>query len=433
MLRWPLAGGGVESNFRACLLALGVASGESVAAIAGKTPECPLGLMCRPGSPNRTSADGVYSRAIENSPFTRRRDHPSMLGALGILPEVGLIDRGIMLNTLKDVEARLAMARYLGLGLSDDGHDRRTARSARQGNRLSAARHAEKWLHDQRPLPPGDRLPYLFAGQWRLAGCRGDDGAAAGMDRRKTLPVFRRMARGPCVTKVWSKCLERQLLFASTNFPILLFGTRFTPPTPRLAMMNYPLFYSLFCNGCVHQPHNSARPCGGGFVSHAGLCQRRSTAPALSSRGRPLLAGSQTASEEKPLKVVLIAGNKDHKAGEHDYPNWQNVWQRMLEQHAATEVDKAWEFPGQKQIDWADVLVFYHRGRWNDERAAAIDPFLARGGGAVYIHWAVDGRGGEHEMAKRIGLASLGGSIGYRHGRCISISAIILITQFHGI
>jgi hypothetical protein len=62
------------------------------------------------------------------------------------------------------------------------------------------------------------------------------------------------------------------------------------------------------------------------------------------------------------------------------------------------------------------VLVFFQRGRWDDERAAAIDPFLARGGGAVYIHWAVDGRGGEAEFAKRIGLASLGGSIRYRHG-----------------
>ena len=57
------------------------------------------------------------------------------------------------------------------------------------------------------------------------------------------------------------------------------------------------------------------------------------------------------------------------------------------------------------------MLVFFQRGRWNDERAAAIDPFLARGGGAVYIHWAVDGQGGQEEFAKRIGLASLGGSI----------------------
>ncbi|MDC0937346.1 hypothetical protein OAS39_13755, partial [Pirellulales bacterium] len=129
-----------------------------------------------------------------------------------------------------------------------------------------------------------------------------------------------------------------------------------------------------------------------------------------------LLAHSNDGEEEAPLRVVLVAGPKDHKPGEHDYPNWQKVWSRLLARQDHTEVDLAWEFPKPEQIDAADVLVFYQRGRWNDERAAAIDPFLARGGGAVYIHWAVYGRGGEHEMAKRIGLASLGGSIGYRHG-----------------
>lgn len=129
-----------------------------------------------------------------------------------------------------------------------------------------------------------------------------------------------------------------------------------------------------------------------------------------------LLAGSNVEKEDKPLRVVLVAGPKDHKKGEHDYPNWQKVWSRMLSLQKETEIETAWEFPEPEQIENADVLVFYQRGRWNEQRAAAMDPFLARGGGAVYIHWAVDGRGGEKEMAKRIGLASLGGSIGYRHG-----------------
>jgi hypothetical protein len=134
-----------------------------------------------------------------------------------------------------------------------------------------------------------------------------------------------------------------------------------------------------------------------------------------------LLSGADEASAkadaaERPLRIVLVAGPKDHQKGEHDYPAWQKVWPRLLERAANTEVDTAWEFPSAKQIEWADVLVFFQRGRWDDERAAAIDPFLARGGGAVYIHWAVDGRGGQEEFAQRIGLASLGGSIRYRHG-----------------
>ena len=46
-----------------------------------------------------------------------------------------------------------------------------------------------------------------------------------------------------------------------------------------------------------------------------------------------------------PLKVVLIAGPKDHGKGEHDYPNWQKVWSRLLAKAPRTTIDTAWEFP----------------------------------------------------------------------------------------
>jgi type 1 glutamine amidotransferase len=135
-----------------------------------------------------------------------------------------------------------------------------------------------------------------------------------------------------------------------------------------------------------------------------------------------LLAGADKSdsaadeSSDKPLRIVLVAGPKDHGKGEHDYPAWQKAWSRLLAEAPATTVETAWEFPSPQQIDNSDVLVFYQRGRWDDDRAAAIDPFLARGGGLVYIHWAVDGRGQQDEMAKRIGLSALGGGIRYRHG-----------------
>lgn len=128
-----------------------------------------------------------------------------------------------------------------------------------------------------------------------------------------------------------------------------------------------------------------------------------------------LLEGA-TSRDDQKLNVVLVAGPKDHGKGEHDYPAWLAVWSRLLAEDKNTHVETAMEFPSQEQIDRADVLVFYQRGRWDDERAGAIDPFLARGGGLVYIHWAVDGRGQQDEMAKRIGLAALGGQIRYRHG-----------------
>jgi type 1 glutamine amidotransferase len=123
------------------------------------------------------------------------------------------------------------------------------------------------------------------------------------------------------------------------------------------------------------------------------------------------------AAESDPLRLVLVAGPKDHGQGEHDYPAWQQIWSRLLARAANTTVDTAWEFPTHEQIERSDVLVFYQRGTWDDQRASAIDPFLARGGGIVYIHWAVDGRGQQDEMAKRIGLSAHGGQIRFRHGQ----------------
>ena len=37
------------------------------------------------------------------------------------------------------------------------------------------------------------------------------------------------------------------------------------------------------------------------------------------------------------------------------------------------------------------MLVFYQHGKWTPERVADMDAFLGRGGGAVYVHYAVDG------------------------------------------
>lgn len=46
--------------------------------------------------------DGVYT-AVDVEPYTIREDHPSMLGAWGFLPDVGLIDPEIMRATYRDV------------------------------------------------------------------------------------------------------------------------------------------------------------------------------------------------------------------------------------------------------------------------------------------------------------------------------------------
>ncbi len=129
------------------------------------------------------------------------------------------------------------------------------------------------------------------------------------------------------------------------------------------------------------------------------------------------LAGSPPLAKElRTLNIVLVAGKKDHGPGEHDYPAWQMQWGQLLAAAPHVNVSAAWDFPSQEQMAAADILIFFQKGAWNDERAKSLDAYLARGGGAVYIHWAVNGDDRVAEFSTRIGLASKGGSIRYRHG-----------------
>jgi putative heme-binding domain-containing protein len=129
-----------------------------------------------------------------------------------------------------------------------------------------------------------------------------------------------------------------------------------------------------------------------------------------------LLAGAPSPLEPtRPIRVVLVAGPKDHGPGEHDYPAWQKAWAELLAAADNIEVATAWEWPAKEEFEKADVLIFYQHGDWDARRATELDAFLARGGGAIYIHWAIDGRKLGGEMAKRTALAALGG-VGFRHG-----------------
>jgi len=130
-----------------------------------------------------------------------------------------------------------------------------------------------------------------------------------------------------------------------------------------------------------------------------------------------VLAGAPSQAELlRPLRIVLVAGRKDHGPGEHDYPAWQKVWEGLLSMAEATSVETASAWPTPEQLKTADVLVFYQQGTWTPERAKDMDAFLGRGGGAVYIHYAVDGGADAPGFAKRIGLAWQGGRSKFRHG-----------------
>lgn len=130
-----------------------------------------------------------------------------------------------------------------------------------------------------------------------------------------------------------------------------------------------------------------------------------------------ILAGAPTPAEKtRQIRIVLVAGKKDHAKGEHDYPAWQKAWAELFKLAKDVEVVTAWEWPERDEFTRADLMVFYQHGDWDGKRAADIDAFLERGGGLVYIHWAVDGRDNVADFARRIGLASRGGKIKYRHG-----------------
>ncbi|MBC7965032.1 MAG: ThuA domain-containing protein, partial [Fuerstia sp.] len=143
------------------------------------------------------------------------------------------------------------------------------------------------------------------------------------------------------------------------------------------------------------------------------------TAPPLRTQAEvaAALAGSPDAPEAtRPLNIVLVDGPKDHGPGEHDYPAWKSAWEELLSAADNVSVSTATEFPGDEQLASADVLLFFQKGSFEPDRPAKTDAFLARGGGAVYIHWAVNGNDQVEEFSKRIGYASWGGRIAFRHG-----------------
>jgi putative heme-binding domain-containing protein len=130
-----------------------------------------------------------------------------------------------------------------------------------------------------------------------------------------------------------------------------------------------------------------------------------------------VLAGAPNPPEKtRPIRVVLVAGKKDHGAGEHDYPAWQKAWKELLSAGVKVEVVTAWEWPAKEEFQKADVMVFYQHGDWDAKRATDIDAFLERGGGLVYVHWAVDGQKDAPGFARRIGLAAGLPGIKFRHG-----------------
>jgi putative heme-binding domain-containing protein len=119
----------------------------------------------------------------------------------------------------------------------------------------------------------------------------------------------------------------------------------------------------------------------------------------------------------RPLRIVLVAGPKDHGVDEHDYPLWQERWSALLSRADGVTVSAADGWPAPDDFARADVIVMYSANPgWSAGKGPQLDAFLERGGGLALIHYAVNGQQAPEELARRIGLAWQPGRSKFRHG-----------------
>lgn len=118
----------------------------------------------------------------------------------------------------------------------------------------------------------------------------------------------------------------------------------------------------------------------------------------------------------RPLRILLVAGKKDHGPGEHDYPQWQKDWEPLVKKLPKVQVSTAFGRPDSKQWETADLMVFYCWGPqfWDDESYKQLDGLLARGGGVVLLHSATIADNAD-AFAQRVGVCYRP-LIKFRHG-----------------
>lgn len=162
----------------------------------------------------------------------------------------------------------------------------------------------------------------------------------------------------------------------------------------------------------------------------APLVGEEAPAPRKSMEVEKILGGALTVGPDpkaKPLRIVLCASDKDkghNVPGLHDYPIWRQRWSRLLAMAEGMSVETSNNWPSAEQWSTADVIAINsYNPAWADEKDPAaidrrgrdIDAFLARGGGLVVLHYALNSGGHAAEFASRVGLAWGAGSR-FRHG-----------------
>jgi putative heme-binding domain-containing protein len=152
------------------------------------------------------------------------------------------------------------------------------------------------------------------------------------------------------------------------------------------------------------------------MASAGGSGRREEALTQISNSDRSRLTPAATGGG-KPMRILLVAGPKDHGPDEHDYPLWQKRWAALLGLGEGVKVDTAFGWPSAEQLAGSDVMVFYSNNPgWSQARAAELERFQKGGGGLVYLHYAVDGHKDVEALSERIGLAWRGGQSKFRHG-----------------
>lgn len=92
------------------------------------------------------------------------------------------------------------------------------------------------------------------------------------------------------------------------------------------------------------------------------------------------------------MRVFLWAGLKTHLPGQHDYPQFLADWSKLLTERGAV-VNGALHPPTREELEKSDVVVIYKGdvGFLSDGDKAALEAFVARGGGLVSLHDALCG------------------------------------------
>ena len=129
------------------------------------------------------------------------------------------------------------------------------------------------------------------------------------------------------------------------------------------------------------------------------------------ARGRPAIKKSaRSRSCWSPDRRITGSTSTTTRSG-------KRRWSALLGRAEGVTVTTAQGWPTPDDFARADVLVWFSANPgWKAEKGPQLDAFLERGGGMVYLHYAVNGQKAPEELARRIGLAWQGGLSKFRHG-----------------